>query len=262
MMTFKVVIVSPELAAEWLKRNRKNRPINKDHVGKLVRDIKAGRWAPSPQPIVFDVDGDLIDGQHRLTAVVVAGVSIQMVIAENAPRESIRGIDMGAQRNAVGILSMLHDHSPKVRAMAISNAMITGVRRETASRYSKQEQVEFYLEHRGAVDYAIGLLPVNYRHCKRGQVGAVIARASYTVGSETLERFCAVLTTGVASDPIDATAILARDWLMTHSSAGGMASCVESYSKVARALDAYRRGEVIKKLYAATVEPFPIKADR
>ncbi len=90
---------------------------------------------------MFDHGGNLIDGQHRLTAVVVAGVSIQMVVAENAPRESIRGIDMGAQRNAVGILSMLHDHSPKVRAMAISNAMITGVRRETASRYSKQEQV-------------------------------------------------------------------------------------------------------------------------
>lgn len=260
-MTFKMVVVSPELAAEWLKRNRKNRPINATHVAKLVRDMKAGRWAPSPQPIVFDVDGDLIDGQHRLRAVMEAGVSIAMAVAENAPRESIRGIDMGAQRNAVGIVSMLHDHSPTSRAMSISNAMITGVRRTTAARYSKQEQVEFYLEHRSAIDFAIGLLPVNYRHCKRGQVGAVIARASYTVDAKILERFCAVLTAGVAVDAIDATAILARDWLMTHNSAGGMASCVESYSKVARALDAYRCGEVIKKLYAAQIEPFPLKGD-
>lgn len=39
MMTFKMVVVSPELAAEWLKRNRKNRPINATHVAKLVRDM-------------------------------------------------------------------------------------------------------------------------------------------------------------------------------------------------------------------------------
>ncbi len=261
MMTFKMVLVSPELAAEWLKRNRKNRPINSAHVAKLVRDMKHGRWAPSPQPIVFDVDGDLIDGQHRLRAIVEAGASIAMVVAENAPRDSIRGIDMGAQRNAAGILSMLHDHAPTVRAMAISNAMITGVRRATASSLSKQEQAEFYLQHRSAVEYAIGLLPVTYRHCKRGQVGAVVARASYTVDAKIIERFCSVLTAGVAVEPIDAVAILARDWLMTHAAMGGMASCVESYSKVARALDAYRRGEAIKKLYAAQTEPFPIKGD-
>lgn len=92
-MNFVQQVVTPEMAAEMLRHNVLNRRLNKTRVQTLISAIKNGTWTESPQPICFDKDGNLIDGQHRLEAIVRAEVPVVMTIAEHdADRDNYMSI--------------------------------------------------------------------------------------------------------------------------------------------------------------------------
>lgn len=62
--------VSPSQAKKWLEQNKANRSVNKAKVKQMARDIKEGHWDSTHQGIAIASDGTLIDGQHRLLAIV------------------------------------------------------------------------------------------------------------------------------------------------------------------------------------------------
>lgn len=94
-----LLLVTPLIAAQFLARNVKNRAIKEAHVDKLVRDQQAGRWAFTGQPIIFDIDGNLTNGQHTLTAIVQSGKPQVLLIVEGVDPESILGMDGGVKRS-------------------------------------------------------------------------------------------------------------------------------------------------------------------
>lgn len=63
--------VTPELAMEWLEYNfENNRSIKRSYVEKLKLEMTSGSFKVTHQAIAFDEGGKLIDGQHRLTAIM------------------------------------------------------------------------------------------------------------------------------------------------------------------------------------------------
>ncbi len=62
--------VTPEMASDWLTSRRwpHNRRISKAIVAKYLKDMREGRWKTTRQGVIFDTEGYLIDGQHRLRA--------------------------------------------------------------------------------------------------------------------------------------------------------------------------------------------------
>lgn len=97
-------LITPEIASEMLLRNQNNRNIKKDTLKKIVNDIKTGKWEMTHQAIAFDTDGNLIDGQNRLTAVVMAGIPVEMMVSYNAPKSE--KIDIGVRRSDTDSLYM------------------------------------------------------------------------------------------------------------------------------------------------------------
>ena len=97
-MYSEVVTVTPQLAAEWLKRNTDNRPLRKWHVEALAGAITRGEWVLSHQGVAFAEDGRLLDGQHRLAAIVKANTSVLMVVTRNVPEDAFKAIDQGVKR--------------------------------------------------------------------------------------------------------------------------------------------------------------------
>ena len=79
-MQSKEMVVTPGLASQWLERKSKNRRVSGEHVKKLANEMVCGRWELNGVPIIFDLEGKLIDGQHRLEAVVMSGVDIMSVV--------------------------------------------------------------------------------------------------------------------------------------------------------------------------------------
>ncbi|HEY5050458.1 MAG TPA: hypothetical protein VII50_06125, partial [Acidothermaceae bacterium] len=71
-MRSKVQTITPAKAAEWLEANTTNRPVSRTVVRSFAEAMKRGEWIVTHQGIAFDVSGVLIDGQHRLAAVVEA----------------------------------------------------------------------------------------------------------------------------------------------------------------------------------------------
>lgn len=85
--TGSVILVTPDLANEWLLHNDNNprKKISAPHVKAYAADMKSGKWSMNCEPIVFDANGNLKNGQHRLMAVIQSGVSVPMFV--------IKGID-------------------------------------------------------------------------------------------------------------------------------------------------------------------------
>lgn len=91
--------VTPELARLWLDTNSGNRQLRSTVVDRYARDMSAGAWALTGAPIVFDDQGFLIDGQHRLTACVQSQVPFRTAVMRGASPESHSAIDVGLRRS-------------------------------------------------------------------------------------------------------------------------------------------------------------------
>ena len=258
-MNSRMQMITPEMACEWLKRNTRNRSVNRGHLERLVRDLKEGRWVVTHQGIAFGADGTLLDGQHRLAAIAESGVPAMCVVWEDVAEESVLGMDQGKDRNGKDVIAIVDGEKLSAREAACVNAMIKGMMFAPVT-LTAQEQATSYREHVDAARFALALLPDKKVGLKRAQVAAVVARAYYTVDSEVLRRFCGVLMTGLARDDLDVSVIGLRDFLLSAGASGSSTTQAETYRKVARALDAYRKGEKLGKLFAAKVEPFPLPA--
>lgn len=79
-MQSKTVLVNPAKAREWLGKMGKNRNVSWSHVRKLAQMMSNGRWVFNGQAVIFSETGELLDGQHRLQAIIMSGVEIPMQI--------------------------------------------------------------------------------------------------------------------------------------------------------------------------------------
>jgi hypothetical protein len=100
------VDMTPEMAEKRLQNSAPNRPFRRGRASGYATDMKHGRWLQTGEPIKIDTNGDLIDGQHRLTAIIWAGVTVRMYIVEGVQPEVMGVIDTGIPRTFGDRLSM------------------------------------------------------------------------------------------------------------------------------------------------------------
>lgn len=99
-MILKVERITPEIATDYLKRNTNNyRKMSRSKIFQYARDMKKGQWQLNGQPIVFDANGTLKDGQHRLSAVIVAKTPVDMAVAYGVDA-NVNIFDVGVMRTA------------------------------------------------------------------------------------------------------------------------------------------------------------------
>ena len=121
MITTKMILVTPEMAAEMLKKNCANRQISDNVVLYYAEQMKSGQWLSSPQTISFTEEGELIDGQHRLTALIRANVNIYFNVAINVPFENFKVLDNGRKRTLGDVMHMEKIPSAKKVASIITS---------------------------------------------------------------------------------------------------------------------------------------------
>ena len=105
-MKISVMEITPDLAAEFLKRNTGNRVIRKTAVAQYVDDLRRGNWKLTHQGVAISPNGRLLDGQHRLFAIVQSGVSAQMAVAIDVPEDSYLVMDRGKPRKIRDVLNL------------------------------------------------------------------------------------------------------------------------------------------------------------
>lgn len=75
--------INSETAKEILKKNMCNRNISNDTVNLYARDMRAGAWQLTHQGILLGYKGVVIDGQHRLMAIVKSGIGQWMLVTRD-----------------------------------------------------------------------------------------------------------------------------------------------------------------------------------
>lgn len=103
-VTTDIVDLTPALAAEWLGANHHNRNVRPVKVRAYARDIADGRWTFAADPIRFDWNRNMIDGQHRCLAVIEAGVPIRQLVVTGLDPDAQTVMDSGARRSAADAL--------------------------------------------------------------------------------------------------------------------------------------------------------------
>lgn len=106
-ITGRIVGISPETAAAWLQRNTSNRPLRKSLIKRYSRDMAHGSWHMTGESIKFDRDGNLIDGQHRLLAIIDAGITVECFVMYGIDPSAFRVMDSGDSRKAKDVLHQL-----------------------------------------------------------------------------------------------------------------------------------------------------------
>ena len=135
--------VTPNLASMWLSFNAHNRTLRPETVEKYARDMAAGDWQLAGDPIRFNSAGELIDGQHRLSAVVASGVNVTFMVMRNMDAEARDVIDTGLKRTAADMM----------RLSDIPNSSVVAVTARLAIGWET-----------GAITQAIQRLPGPYTH--------------------------------------------------------------------------------------------------
>lgn len=103
-MKTSVMKISPNLAREMLKGNVENRTIRQSHVQALADAILDGRWQVTHQGVCFSDDptlkpwGRLLDGQHRLEAIIKAGKFVEMMVTTGADQNTYKVMDINKVR--------------------------------------------------------------------------------------------------------------------------------------------------------------------
>lgn len=98
-MKTQVLDVTPTMAQKWLNQNTDNRRIRPRYVEKLAEMMKRGEFILTHQGIAIAPGGRLLDGQHRLLAVVESNATVTMLVNTDVGEETFAYTDTGERRS-------------------------------------------------------------------------------------------------------------------------------------------------------------------
>lgn len=119
-MITRVEKIGPEQAQFYLRKNVNNRPLSRFQVVKYATIMEQGRWQLNGEAIIIAGDGTLLDGQHRLAAIIMSGMTVECLVVEGLPREVFATLGTGAKRNTGDIAAMLGCKNATWVAMTLS----------------------------------------------------------------------------------------------------------------------------------------------
>jgi len=148
-----VLIITPAIAKFILENlNNTNRPLSQAIAQDYARRMIDGEWIMNGEGLKFSNEGLLLDGQHRLLAIVLSGMSIELMVVFGLPPNAFETIDDGKKRSPGDVLSIHGIENANTTAAAIkfvirhkngvSNRSVNG-----SGKISNKDVLEWYKSH-------------------------------------------------------------------------------------------------------------------
>ena len=257
MIKTRTEIVTPEKAKEYLKRNTDNyRKISKAKAGIYAEEMKAGKWQLNGETIVFDESGKLKDGQHRLAAIVMAGVPVELTILEGISEDvSIFDTGMNRSMKQIAQASGCGDISGTEAAMA---AWVVG---DFNNRVPKGKVLAWLKDHYAEINRAYRICGANNHNNLASRAGCVLATYMALhieqVKSYEIEVFFKAFNTGnvIGTDGYEpSSALVARRMFEERYKAmpNDRKRLMEQVEILIMALDDFRKGKKRQLNYKVT----------
>lgn len=201
-MNIEQVLMTPSWAAALLENNINNRNMRPRKVAEIADDISSGRWMLNPQPIAISSTGVLIDGQHRLKAIVLTNQSVPLMLANDCPPECFKTIDIGTVRTNAdffkieGIKNAGHI-SPAVRFVESYKHTPHMVWCHSQLPLSKTQIHDLYLDQQSEYDAAIEIALRSYNKCKQINPGVLAALIILCPNKPKVNEFADAMGNGI-----------------------------------------------------------------
>jgi hypothetical protein len=250
-VAYSIETVTPTTAEEWLGHNTANRRIRRNQVERFARDMEVGAWQENGEGICFATDGTLINGQHRLSALVLAGVALPMLVVRGLPMHAQDTMDDGAKRT-MGDTFSFHGVASHHTAAAIVRRVLMwqdGIRTNSgAMQPSKAEQLEAWRTDstlRAAVEASVQMR-------SRGQVPSSIVGLTWWLFSQIDGEQCATFWHGLhtgsdlpANSPIHAV----REKIIRRNAQPGRVQETEYLAWIIKAWNLWRADRTVSPTY-------------
>ena len=219
-MKCEVKVITPDVAAKMLENNHANRNIREGKVAEYAADMKAGKWFMNGETICISEDGTVLDGQHRLLAVVKSGCSITVPVCVVDEGQG-KVYDIGAARRTTDIMQISGD--PELADFARASVYSSTSRKllvySGLGKPSSMEVIENIKNNLDCFEWMRGSGLAKYsaqgvRVVNTTAIAAILAAYQNGESAEHLERFVNVLGEGLVEDRNERVIILLRDWLL------------------------------------------------
>lgn len=250
---FSFFTVAPSDARELLGKNYDNRALSESIVARYAGDILGGRWALTHQAIAVGPDGNLVDGQHRLAAIIRAGVPTLVVFAiyrdAKVAEEARQKVDLGRTRRAGDVMEIAKtvERGTGKRVVSIVTSILALEGAKPWGGYTPAALQARYLVERAGVDYASSLP----NRAFQATVAAAFAYA-YPVAGDAVREFATLVNEKVGIRPNSAAHLYVKaadDGSL--ASDGNQAERVSVTHRALRLIQAHITGEIMAKVQAS-----------
>lgn len=257
-MKVTVEVITPQLAAEMLNGNTRNRKLRQSVVDRYAAEMKAGRWLETHQGIAINCDGTLLDGQHRLAAIAQSGISQKMVVTRGVPSASQIAMDDHAKRSPSDSISL--DRGVAVTAMTVAIARGVGRSSTGGNTAISTQQVAAIID---AISEPLAFIAPFLVTKQRGVTSssvwsAIVLAWFYVKDLDRLAQFGRILSGHeMPESEGDKAAVMLREWLLR--TGAPVSAKLDVFKKTQRAIVAFMDGKGIGKLYGTDVYyPWPL----
>ena len=260
------VNVTPLIASQWLETQEGNRPVKQSVVEKYAMSMRDGEWTETGETIKFDIHNNLIDGQHRLFAVLETEKTLPFEVVWGLPTSARDRMDTGSIRSGSDVLGMHGVSYPRAvfPALGILKSYLAGqlpsIYYSGRNRISNAEAYDMFLQYPSiehSATLTANMLPL--RRLMPRSYAAFLHYIFSQVSVEANQIFWAKLVSGADLGHDDAVLHL-REKLIANKGAVGrakmditlfLALCIKTWN-------GFRRGKPVYRIqYRPTFEQFP-----
>ncbi len=231
------VLITPFLATEFLAKNySSNRPLTQSHVKRLSEAILNGEFIIG-DTIKFNRADQLIDGQHRLSAIVKANKPVSMLVIRGYDDLAMSVLDIGTKRSVADI-AKLSGTSLNTKQLSIARAILLPHKDTAKYRViTHKKLIEITESLITYINFGLQSVTVKNTTC-RSVVQGVVARAFYCgEDSDRLNEFGRIYSDGICTKECDTAALRLREFFL--SSKGIIRDRADEFAYAQSALDSF-----------------------
>lgn len=211
-----VEFITPDLAKQYLDTMGINRRLQMPRVKMLVRNMERGTWQDNGASIVFNRSGRLVDGQHRLQAIIQSGIAQELVVVRDVD-DAVTVFDLGKNRSIPDILRAggmpVELANPTNVAIAKLHFMLNG------AMITSSDEIEIFIENHASSLLAIRKIWTVGGHKDSSLLStksaafllAILCALESGEDINKLTRFASVYRTGLANNEFESAAVVCRN---------------------------------------------------
>lgn len=272
-----MVAVTPLMAEDMMTRNIQNRQLKHETVFGYSKEMEEGTWRWTNEcTLGFHKNGTLIDGQHRLMAIIKSGTTQEMVVFPCLEDEAKAVLNTGRTRTTGDTLSLIGMKDPNqtaanigfIKNMLLHHWPATKNKQEKAVTNAEFMQFATVEENRHGLEEASTLAEkVLYKNGKKLMTKTIWTGMYFILAKRSkakAEEFLTRLATGQKIGKGDETSPIYLLWVTLNNwgrnptlQPGGAAGTVQRVRYIITAWNHWRQGEIIEKLVVASSGPLP-----